>query len=172
MKIAAGLFLLAPLIFAADYKPLDVKTGLWENTMTTQMTGMPPIPDELLAKMSPEQRARMEEARKAREAKGAQTSTHKSCITKEDLNKPLNFGDDKGACTRTFTTSTSTRQEIHMECAMGNIKSSGDVKIEALNSETVKGTGQMSSTGGGPGMKMNMTFSGKWLGSDCGDLKK
>ena len=40
---------------ADELKPLDVKPGLWETTMTSQMSGMPPIPPEALARLTPEQ---------------------------------------------------------------------------------------------------------------------
>ena len=49
---------------AADkLTPLNVKEGLWEITVTHSMTGMPnmpAIPPDALAKLPPEQRARME----------------------------------------------------------------------------------------------------------------
>lgn len=41
-KVFLGLALLGSTIaWAADTVPLDVKTGEWEYTVTTQMTGMP-----------------------------------------------------------------------------------------------------------------------------------
>ena len=50
------------------FQPLDVKTGQWESTMTGQTTGMPPIPDDVLNRMTPEQRAKIQAAMQAREA--------------------------------------------------------------------------------------------------------
>jgi hypothetical protein len=48
------------------------------------------------------------------------------------------------------------------------------VHIQAIDSENVKGTTQATATGGGNDSKMNtqVSFTSKWLGSDCGDLKK
>ena len=44
--------------WAADkIQSLNLKVGLWEVTHTTSLTGTPPIPPEMLAKMTPEQRA-------------------------------------------------------------------------------------------------------------------
>jgi len=37
---------------------LNVKTGLWE--MTVQLHGLPPIPNDALARLPPAQRAKME----------------------------------------------------------------------------------------------------------------
>ncbi|HEY1242524.1 MAG TPA: hypothetical protein VGF16_18310, partial [Bryobacteraceae bacterium] len=80
---------------ADDFKPMDVKTGLWESTMTNQMSGQMPIPAEALAKLTPEQRARIEQAMKARASQGPKTSTNRSCVTKEQLNKPMTFNQDQ-----------------------------------------------------------------------------
>ena len=53
----------SPTFWAADkLTPLNIKEGLWEMTVTHSMTGMPAIPPETLAKMPPEQRARIEAA--------------------------------------------------------------------------------------------------------------
>ncbi len=74
-------------LFAADkITPLNVKEGLWEITVTHSMSGMPAmpsIPPDALAKMPPEQRARIEAMMKG----GASTDVHKDCITKEKLEK-------------------------------------------------------------------------------------
>ncbi len=71
-------------LWGADkVQPLNVKLGLWEVTSTTNVSGMPPIPDDVLARMTPEQRARMEAAMKARSGEGPKTTVRKECITKE-----------------------------------------------------------------------------------------
>ena len=60
--MTVGLVALWAVGALADDKmvPLDVKVGQWEMTHTTVMKGVPPIPAEMLAKMSPEVRARYE----------------------------------------------------------------------------------------------------------------
>ena len=175
--ILLAITLLWPLAsWAADeYKPLDVKVGLWEATTTNQTSGMPPIPEELLSRLTPEQRAKMEEAVKAREAKGPQTKVTKSCLTKEALAKANAFGgEDNGTCKRTLVNSSSSKQDIHFECGEGNTKtkSTGDLHLEAVNSENVKGNTLVTSTDGTHSMKVQVTFSAKWLGADCGDVGK
>lgn len=173
--IFLGAMLFAPLTWAADdIKPLDVKLGLWESTVTTQTSGRPPIPDEVLSKLSPDQRARMEEAMKAQQAKGATPRTNKSCLTKESLDKALTFGNEGPNCKRTVITSNSSKQEIRFDCTdpQSNIKTSGTMHVEALNSENVKGTGQVTAGNGANNMNVQVNFSAKWLGSDCGPLGK
>src|SRR5579872_2042775 len=75
----ATVLLTASVVRAADPVPLDVKTGQWEATVTSQITGLPQARPQLspdqLAKLPPEQRAKVE----AMMAGGAHTSTSKSC---------------------------------------------------------------------------------------------
>src|SRR5271165_50293 len=140
-SILCGLVVVSSsFLWAADQiQPLDVKLGLWETTFTSQMSGMPSIPPEAMANMTPEQRARVEEAMKARGAGNA----HRSCITKDKLDKPNAFGEDRKTCTRTVVTSTSHKLEMRLECGDEASKVAGTVRIEATDSETIKGATQM-----------------------------
>ncbi|HUJ51869.1 MAG TPA: DUF3617 domain-containing protein [Bryobacteraceae bacterium] len=145
---------------------LNVKPGQWEATMTSQMTGLPPIPQEVLDKLTPEQRQMMEQRMKGSQTPRTQIS--KSCITKEQIEKGFNVGDNDQACARTIVSSSSSKQEIKIECSNGNNKSTGTVRIEASSSESVKGSIQMTmTTGGGRSMNMSNTFTAKWLGPVC-----
>jgi len=142
--------------------------------MTNQASGVPPLPEELLSRLTPDQRAQMEAAMKARAAKGPQTTVTKSCLTKDQLNKAMTFGaEGNAACKPTLTNSTSSKQDIRFDCndEKSGMKGSGTVHIEAINSETVKGTAQVN-VGGGGNMTMQMLFSAKWVSADCGDLGK
>ena len=175
--IFAGVILLAPLAnwAADDVKPLDVKLGLWESTLSNQMSGMPPIPEEVLARLSPDQRAKMEAAMKARAAQGAKPTVTKSCLTKESLAKAMTFGGEgNDACKRTVITSNSSTQDIRFECndEKRNFKGTGNMHVEALNSENVKGSGQISTGNGAQNMNIQLSFSAKWLSADCGDVGK
>ena len=59
------------------------------------------------------------------------------------------------------------QQEIHVDCSRNGIKSTGTVNLEAVDSENVKGSMQMTATSGGRTMNMNFTFSAKWIGPAC-----
>jgi len=150
-------------------QPLNVKTGLWESSVTTTSAGHMPLPADLLAKLSPEQRAKFEARMNADSAPKTRTSTHKDCETKEKLAKQSFF--DQKECQQTVVTSTSTRASVRMSCQFGDVKSSGTMNIEVLSPEIVKGSGQMTSTGGGRTFNMNTSFSAKWLGAACGNVK-
>lgn len=174
--------MLCPLgMLAQDIKPIDVKPGLWENTTVTQISGltmpnMPQLTPDQLAKMPPEARARLEGMMKGG-AGAPQTDTTKACITREQLNKPF-FGQHDKSCTTNLVSSTASTQHIHLECSRGNTKTAGDLNLDRVDSEHLKGdmllktTGDSSTKGSvGQNMTIKMSYSSKWLGSDCGDVK-
>ncbi len=166
MKLTASIGLVT-LAFAALLlaDTFSVKPGEWEATATTQISGLPPIPQEVLEKMTPQQRQMMEQRMKGNQT--PQTSTNKGCITKEQIEKGFDFGENEQGCTRTVISSSSSKQEIKIECNRDNNKTVGTIRIEAVSSESVKGSGQMSVTSGGRTMTVNTTFSSKWLSPVC-----
>lgn len=147
------------------YQPLNVKTGLWESTVTTTTIGHMPIPAELLSRLTPEQRAKFEERMKENTAPRTRTSTQKDCETKEKLaEQPFSAQKE---CAQTIVTSTSTKAELKVVCAFGDVRSSGVMHIDVLSPESVKGSGQMTSNGSGHSMTVNTSFSARWVGPSC-----
>ena len=169
-KVTIAVMLFSSAAWAqAKFQPLNVKTGLWESTSTSTTVGQMPVPADLLAKLSPEQRAKFEARMKANSAPKTRTFTKKNCETKEKLaEQPFSNQEE---CKQTIVTSSSTRAEIKMSCQYGDVKSTGTMNIEALSPESVKGSGQMTSNGNGHMMTVNTNFSAKWLGPSCGDAK-
>jgi len=181
-KILLAIVMMCPVaIWAQDIKPIDVKPGLWENTTTSQISGlsmpnMPQMSPDQLAKMPPEARARVEAMMKG--GPGApQTNTMKACITSEQLSKPM-FGNGDKSCTYKLAASSFGSQTIHVECTRGNTKTAGDLTLNRVDSEHLKGDMLMKTTGdsstagsAGQNMTIKLSFSNKWLGSDCGDVK-
>jgi hypothetical protein len=162
-------------IWAQEIRPFDVKPGLWENTATTQISGiaMPTLTPEQLAQMPPQARARIE----AMTNGSPQTQVKKSCVTSEQLNRPMFDNVDK-SCSYKLTSSSASSQAIHVECSRGNTKTTGDLALTRIDSEHMKGDMVMKATGDrstkgsvGESMNIKMTFSGKFLSSDCGDVK-
>jgi hypothetical protein len=137
ISLVAVLFT-ATVILAATLEPLNVKTGLWQITMVSKVNGMP----------------------------GPTTTTYKSCVKKEDLTK-YPFTDPKDKCNWTVASSTGSKMEATGTCMPeGQGKVDFTMSLEALDSENVKGTGQL--TMSGP-MSMQGTYSatGKWAGATC-----
>ncbi len=172
--MVALLFLGCSWLWAADgFKPLDVKLGLWETTSSFQTSGMPQvnIPPDALARMTPEQRAKVEEMMKGMGSGSPRTTTTKSCMTREKMNKQQMFTDNKMDCTKTVVSSSSSKLEMRVQCTADGAKTNGTFRVESMNSENVKGSMQMVTTGGDHTVNMNSTFTSKWLGADCGDVK-
>lgn len=160
-----------PVLWAADkITPLNVKEGLWEVTVTHSMSGMPAmpaIPPETLAKMPPEQRARIEAMMKG----GASTDVRKDCVTKEKLDKQTAFSDNRKECTRTVVNSTGSKLEIKLHCEDKQTSGDGTLLVEALGSDNVKGSMHFVTNSNSRTMNMDFTFSSKYLGPACGDVK-
>jgi uncharacterized protein DUF3617 len=168
MILSGMIGLMAPILLAAgNIQPLKVKPGLWQETITSTTSGQPPIPPGTLDKLTPEQRAKFEAAVKGRTSKGPQTRTFNHCVTQEDLNKDP-FGEDKKSCTRTVLASTGSKMDVHAVCTgNGGVKTDFTVHIEALDSENVKASVHVNSTGGGRAMNGDSNITGKWLGAAC-----
>jgi hypothetical protein len=159
-------------LWAADkITPLNIKEGLWEMTVTHSMTGMPAtpnIPADTLAKMPPEQRARIEAMMKGTPT----TDVRKECVTKEKLEKNSAFSDNRGNCTRTLVNSTGSKLEVKFHCEEKQSSSDGTLLVEALGSDNVKGTMHtVINNNNGRTMNMDFTISSKYLGPACGDVK-
>lgn len=150
-------------------QPLNVKPGLWETTVMYSMAGQLPMSAEMLNRMTPEQRARLEEAMRAESANG-HTTTYKNCMKKQDLENP-DFTDKK-QCTWTTLESSSTRVKGSASCDYKDqgMKVSGSGEFVAVDQEHVKGNMHMTANGGGREMNTNSVFTSKWLRSDCGNV--
>jgi len=172
-----GLLAVMPLAARAQDKitPLNVKLGLWEATNTMTTTGAPPIPEETLAKMTPEQRARIEEVIKKRGIGSGtpQTNVYKSCVTREKLDREMAFDDKHHECTHTVISSSSSHAEVKLHCDDPNnhVITDGTVTVDALSSESAKIVGHMIASGSGHNMNVDFNITSKYLGPDCGAVK-
>ena len=167
LRATAALFACccaAPLALAAD--KLDVKPGLWEITSTHNISGIPPMPKDWADKVTPEQRAAMEEAFRKESAKGPQTETDRKCITKQDADKPFDIADKD--CSQTIVHTTRNTQEVRLSCT-GETKSSGVLRVTSPTPETMTGTLDLQLGEGKDPMKVKSELKGRWLGPDCGD---
>jgi hypothetical protein len=140
------------------------------------MTGIPP---DTLAKMPPEQRARMEAAMKQSGMGAPTTDVHKECVTREKLDKQLAFDENRKDkdrdqdkdkdCTRTIVNATGSKLEIKFHCEQSSTDAT--LLLEAVSSDNVKGSMQSVTNTSGRTMNMNFTFSSRYLGPACGDVK-
>jgi Protein of unknown function (DUF3617) len=174
------LIVVSPLaLFAAENPMLNVKEGLWEVSVTHSSSGMPGMPEDALAKLPPDQRARVEEMMKQRGVTmSGNTTVMKNCVTKEKIAKGMAFAtENKENCTRNVVNSSSTHVEVKYHCDETNKKDGsrttidGTTMVDVVNGDTTKGTMHNVTNSGGHTMTMDMTFTSKYLGPSCGDIK-
>lgn len=162
------------LIAAANAAPitLNVKMGLWEMSMSGKASGAMPVAPEMLARMTPAQRAKMEAAMAQSMAAMSAPHTYKECLTQKSMQQGFTTEEEKrgNACKETVLTSTATVMDLRQECG-GRTKNSTHVRFEALNSETVNGTIDTVMSEGGHTMTMQHRLHGRWLGGACGNVK-
>lgn len=144
--------------------PLDIKPGLWEVSSKTDMSGST-IPAGVLEKLPPDRRAKMMAILKNRKAT---THTVQSCITKDELDRPLKAQDEEASCKSTVVTATSTKAEYKIQCS-GSEAHSGVMKIEALSRESIRGSTIMQ-INSGKGTVAN-EMSARWISANCGNVK-
>lgn len=162
---------------AADIKPLDAKPGLWETKASTEMGGLPKmpatpsLPPEVLARMSPEQRAQMEAMIKAGAGGAPMVTTTKVCMTRESLANPTAFSRVEKSCTPSVVSSSGSKQEIHVECNQSGRKMTGDLTVERVDAEHIRGNMVMQGGEAPREINIKMSFETKWISADCGDVK-
>ena len=156
--------LMAVPTVALSAEGLDVKTGLWEMTYTSDVQGSF-VPQATLDKMTPAQKAQVAAAAKKQAAQGPRSWTEKTCVTAKDIKsgafRPSDDQDDPD-CRMTMKTQTRTVQEVATACSGAEARHA-EMRIEALGRDRIKGTLTADSNGG----KMTMQLSGRWLSDSC-----
>jgi Protein of unknown function (DUF3617) len=154
---------------AISAEPLNIKPGAWETTIKRTSTGSM-APPGALASLPPERREKMLEAMKAREGKTA-TSTHKSCRTKEDIERGQSFDKREGSegnCKRTVVEATATKLVTDVDCTGASARAAR-LTVEAKTPELVITTFDNQMSRGG---KMHVEMTSKWLGASCEGIKE
>src|SRR5882762_10203068 len=85
LQVALTSLAVIAWVQAAELTKPNIKPGLWEVSIDPHVSGEMPIPEDQLAKMTPEQRARLEAAMKGHMAKGARPRVYKECMTPEKI---------------------------------------------------------------------------------------
>jgi hypothetical protein len=125
----------------------------------------------MLNRLTPEQRARMEERMKAKSTTHTNTTTEKHCVTKEDMERDrLKLAEAK-ECTTTVLNSTTTTVKAKLVCDQEGMHATGTLELVAADSEHVSGSYQSTVNAGGQAMNVQGTWASKWLGSSCGDVR-
>jgi len=141
----------------------NMKTGTWEITFTTVTTGMP-IPADALARMVPEQRARIEKTLRARDGKPS-SLVKQSCVTKNDLDQNhLLLSADENRCKKKIITKSASKIAFQQTCAAPRA-STTKVEIEANTPERIAAS--MDIVQNGASGKIHVGIKGRWLSAKC-----
>ncbi|MBS0170218.1 MAG: DUF3617 domain-containing protein [Nitrospira sp.] len=167
-----GLGLLSNPLFlwptsAAQAESFNAKPGAWEMTFTTQSSGSL-IPPDALAKMPPEQRARVEQSMQARAGKPRIHSV-KSCVTKEDLDQDRiikDSDDDEPGCKTSVVSKSAAKLVLERTCPPPHASTS-QVRVEAQTPESLVGSMDTDRPQAG---KVHLDFKGRWIGASCAGL--
>ncbi|HMK89940.1 MAG TPA: DUF3617 domain-containing protein [Methylocystis sp.] len=169
------LALVATAAVAAEPTPLNLKPGQWEYTVTMRMDGLSaPEPSELqkeqLAKLPPEQRARIESALKqVSDMRSGQPTISQGCVKKEDLSKLNPFAAADDQCASTVVESSATKLVLKRVCNTTDNKTTSDVTIEAVSPVSSSLISITNGTSSGHPMKLIVEGTGKWLADACGE---
>ena len=167
VTIAIALVVAAPLqTFAASF---NAKPGAWQMSMTTLMAGNP-LPPEALANMPPENRAKVEEAMKARAGKPI-TITQKTCVSQKDLDQDriIRAVKDDSNCTRKLVSKSATRLVMEQTCPEPRA-STAQMTIEATTPESLTATIDMARADAKG--KIHLDITGHWLGESCAGINE
>ena len=153
------------------------KPGLWEMTtqvqsggqdmgaamakMQKQMESMPPEQRKMMQDMMAKQGVQMGSS-------GAGGLSVKICMTKEMIDQ-AHMAKPSEHCTHSVSPRIGSTQRFTYNCTQPPSKGQGEVTYLSPESYTTKLTS--TSTVGGKERNMDMQSSGRWLGSDCGEIK-
>ena len=149
--------------------------GLWEHSFSVKsdderMDKAMAEMQKQLASMPPEQRKQMEAAMASRGVKmGAGGSSVKVCLTKEQAEKPPEARMGRGDCTQKDVRRSGNTMKFKFECTKP--PSSGEGEMTFISDKAYSGKSVVNTQVAGKPQQMTIEMQGKWLASDCGDVK-
>ena len=161
-----------PACAAAQYHPLNVKTGQWQTTVQVSSGGSIALPSAEMAKLNPEQRAQVEAAMKQASRPKTTTRVNQDCLTADELNKGTPFKPDNKQCTQKVLNSTSSKLNLEQDCTEESMTTKTVMSLEATSPEQVKGRGTVTVTSEGHTFTSNIAFTSQWLSPACSAKKE
>jgi major membrane immunogen (membrane-anchored lipoprotein) len=178
MKISKILTVIIPLTFTFSSHAAmnEMKPGLWENTFTikSQSGKVEKAMADLKSKMAsmPAEQRKMMEEMMAKQGLGVsqEANTVKVCISKEQAkNMEIPQGQNQN-CTHEIVNRTNNSVKMKFDCK-GTRETSGEGEFTLTSPTAYTGKSIVNTTLDGKQDRMDMTQKGKWLSSDCGEIK-
>jgi uncharacterized protein DUF3617 len=157
---------------AALAAPPNAKPGLWESTVTRQMEGAPVPPVADGGKLTPEQRARLEQMMALRGTTAPTTSVVRYCVTPDAAQRWESFAHDGGSdakCERTVQDESAGSLRMSIACAGGERQ--GTVAFTATDANRIRGTIHWVQRQAGGDRKTTVEIDSRWLSADCGPVR-
>lgn len=149
--------------------------GLWEHSISMksqdgQMEKAMAEMQKQLASIPPDQRKQMEAAMTGRGGgMGAGGSSTKVCLTKEQAERPPEARLNQGECIQKDVQRSGSTTKFKFECTKP--PSSGEGEMTFISDKAYTGHQVVTSQVAGKPQQMTMEIQGKWLATDCGDVK-
>ena len=133
-----------------------IKMGLWEMTNVSTMTATGKMADAM--------------AHSGQAMGKPNTMTMKICFTADTWQNAL-ANEARAGCTKTNVVNTSKQYSLTMTCSYGNNTTTAAVNNIIDSPEAIHGTVHLISSSPMGQMTSDGTGTGKFLSSDCGDVK-
>lgn len=167
-RIEACFIIFCAAVAASAQTPSapPVKMGLWETTVTSQMSGFQ-LPPDVVARLKA----------MGRSAPGApHTVVTQGCLTREEWQKSMEDMNRAGNkdCTTTNKDIQPRKFSVDISCKSQQGTVTGHWEMQMIDDEHGHGSGHMKSDSTGPNgqaFSMDMTMDSHFLRSDCGDVK-
>jgi Protein of unknown function (DUF3617) len=157
----------APAPAAAPSAPPPIKMGLWETTVTTQMSGFQ-LPPDVMEKLK----------QMGRDVPGEpHTMVSQGCLTPDEWQKSIEAMNKprQSDCSVTKHGDDVRSLSFDVSCKMRNGGSiTGHWEMHVVDDEHGQGSGHMKGDqmgANGQSFSMDSTMDSHYLGADCGDVK-
>lgn len=162
---------------AASAQP-HMRPGLWEETVqlksdNAQMNAAMAQMKEKMASMPPEQRAAMEKMMESHGmgmTPGGAPNTVRVCITKEQIDRGFT-PDRDGRCSRVNVTTSGNVTKFDFTCASPHANVAGHGTFTAMGDSAFAVSTAADSTSQGTTTHIQTDVGGKFVSSNCGDVK-
>ena len=154
---------------------MQMRPGLWENHFTVKSQSGDierslQQMQEQLASLPPEQRQMMEQMMANQGMQlGPSGQSVKVCISKEQAANGM-VPQQEGNCRQELIERTRTTLKYRFSCS-GNPPSSGEGEVTIISPTAYTGKATVNTMVQGKPEHMTMDQTGKWISSDCGNLK-
>lgn len=165
LKLSLSL-LAATCFFPTAYAAASMKAGLWE--MTMQSDAMPNMPQ-----ISPEQLEQMKKMGIKMPMMNNGAMIHQVCISKEmaERNQPPMTQKEQSGCTPQNMNQNGNAYSMDLICDSPDLKGRGSVKGSYNGSNSLHSSYEFKGMSHGTPVTQHMETTGKWLASDCGNIK-